>query len=313
MTRKPTWSTAVLPARLRPGDTIAVPAPAGPILPELARPGLDILASRYKVVVDDGIYVRTGFLAGSDDRRADELNRYLRDPDVRAIMPARGGYGALRILDRLDFDALRRDPKPIVGFSDMIALAAWSAKTAQVRTIHGPMVNQLGRLPAEDVTWLINLLEDPRARGVWPESGRRMGARGGGTVEGRLVGGNLELMTRLVGTPWALDLGAGIAVIEDVGERPYRIDRMLTQLRLAGTFDGVRAVIVGDFIRCEEADGSPPSVDEVIEERLVAFDLPGIAGLPIGHGDRNRAFPEGARSAVDLATGRLVVEEAAVD
>lgn len=312
MTRKATWSGTLLPARLRPGDTIAVPAPAGPVLPEAAQAGLALLAQRYRVVVDDAIYVRTGFLAGSDDRRADELNRYLRDPDIRAIIPARGGYGILRILERLDADALRRDPKPIVGFSDMTALAAWAVRSAQVRTIHGPMVNQLGRLPAEDVAWLYHLLEDPKARGQWPEAGRRIGARGGGTVEGRLIGGNLELTTRLVGTPWAFDLGAAIFVTEDVGERPYRIDRMLTQLKLSGALDGVRAIVVGDFIRCLEEDGYPPTATEVLEERLTAFDIPGVDGLPIGHGDRNRAFPVGARSALDLATGLLTIEEPAV-
>src|SRR5262249_37604495 len=123
MTRKPTWSGAVLPARLRPGDTIAVPAPAAPVLPEAAPAGL----------APGGAAVTGGpaSLAGSDRRRADELNRCLRAPDVRAIIPARGGYGVLRILERLDADALRRDPKPIVGFSDMTALAAWSAREAQ--------------------------------------------------------------------------------------------------------------------------------------------------------------------------------------
>jgi muramoyltetrapeptide carboxypeptidase len=310
--KRPGWSTAALPARLRPGDTIAVPAPAGPVLPEAARAGLALLGERYRVLVDEGIFERTGFLAGSDDRRADELNRSLRAPDVRAIIPARGGYGAMRILDRLDGDALRRDPKPIVGFSDLVVLHAWAMREAQVRTIHGPMVNQIGRLPEDDVAWLIRLLEDPAQLGSWPESGRRIGGRGGGTVEGRLVGGNLELVTRLLGTPFAFELGASILVAEDVGERPYRIDRMLTQLKLAGALDGVRAAVLGDFLRCEEADGQPPSVDEVLEERLTTFDIPGVAGLPIGHGLRNRAFPMGARSAVDLATGVITVEEPAV-
>jgi muramoyltetrapeptide carboxypeptidase len=312
MPRRATWSTCALPSKLRPGDTVAVPAPAGPVLPEAARRGLEILAGRYRVLVDEAIYVRTGFLAGSDDRRADELNRYLRDPEVRAIIPARGGYGVMRILDRLDDDALRRDPKPIVGFSDLTALGAWCMRSAQVRPIHGPMVNQIGRLPAEDVEHLFGVLEEPKRFGVWPESFARAGARGGGTVEGRIVGGNLEMLTRLLGTPWAMDLGATIVVLEDVGERPYRVDRMLTQLKHASSLDGVRAIALGAFLGCEEQDGSPPSVAEVIEERLVTFDIPAIAGLPVGHGDRNRAFSLGARCAVDLGSGRIEVEEGAV-
>ncbi len=312
MGKKGTWSSSALPARLRPGDTIAVPAPAGPVLPDAARAGLMLLASRYNVIHDEKIFERTGFLAGSDDRRADEMNRYLRDPDVRAIIPARGGYGVMRIVDRLDADALRRDPKPIVGFSDITALSLWCVRDAQVRPIHGPMVNQLGRLPPEDAEWLVRTLEDPTPPGAWPEDLRRVGARGGGTVEGRLVGGNLELLTRLLGTPYAPDLGASVLLIEDVGERPYRVDRALTQLKLAGALDGVRAVAVGDFLRCVEEDGAPPSVEAVIEERLTTFDLPGVSGVPVGHGDRNRAFSVGARCAVDLGAGKLIVEEGAV-
>jgi muramoyltetrapeptide carboxypeptidase len=312
MPKKATWSQAVLPARVRPGDKIAVPAPAGPILPDVARRGLDILGARYQVVVDEGIYVRTGFLAGEDDRRAEELNGYLRDPDVRAIICARGGYGVMRILDRLDADALRRDPKPIVGFSDMTTLHAWAARDAQVRTIHGPMVNQIGRLPADQVAWLFKLLEDPTPPGPFPAVLQRVGARGGGTVDGRLVGGNLELVTRMLGTPWAFDLGATILALEDVGERPYRVDRMLTQLHLAGALAGVRAVALGDFLRCVEEDGTPPTVEEVIDERLIAFDVPGVSGLPIGHGERNFAFSVGSSCALDLANGSLVVEEGAV-
>jgi muramoyltetrapeptide carboxypeptidase len=312
MPRKATWSSAARPARLRPGDTIAVPAPAGPVLPDAARPGLMLLASRYRVVADDAIFERTGFLAGSDDRRADEMNRFIRDPDVRAIIAARGGYGVMRILDRLDADALRRDPKPIVGFSDLTALCAWSLREAQVRPIHGPMVNQLGRLPAEDQEWLFRTLEDPEAPGPWPEELERIGARGGGTVEGRLAGGNLTMVSHLVGTPWALDLGASIFLLEDIGERPYRLDRLLTQLKLTGALDGVRAVAAGELLRCVEEDGSPPSGPEVLEERLVAFDIPGVRGLPVGHGDRNRAFPFGAKCALDLGNGKLIVEEGAV-
>lgn len=305
------WSTCGLPPRLRPGDTVAVPAPAGPVPRDGFQAGLARLSQRYKVVFDEQLFEREGYLAGDDARRAEELNRYLRDPDVRAILPARGGYGVMRILDQLDADALRRDPKLIVGFSDLTALLAWAIK-AQVRPVHGPMLVQLGTLPPEDVTWLYRLLEEVEPAGELPAELARVGNRGGGTLEGRLVGGNLELVSRLCGTPWHLDLGASVFLIEDVGERPYRVDRMLTQLKLAGALDAVRAVAVGDFTRCEEPDGTPPDVGAVIAERLAAFDLPALSGLPVGHGTRNLALPMGARCAVDLGRGRLVLEEAAV-
>jgi muramoyltetrapeptide carboxypeptidase len=313
MVKKTSWAAAIKPPRLRPGDKVAVPAPAGPVLPEAAARGLELLGARYDIVLDPAIYERTGFLAGADERRAEELNRYLRDPDIRAIIPARGGYGVMRILELLDSDAIKRDPKPIVGFSDLTAFSAWCVKSAGVRTIHGPMVNQIGRVPGEELAWLFALLEDPSPPGVLVDERPRVGARGGGTVEGRMVGGNLEMVTRLLGTPWAFDLGASVLVLEDVGERPYRIDRALTQLKLAGALDGVRAVCLGDFLRSDEEDGMPPTAAEVLAERLTAFDIPAVGGLPVGHGDHNLAFPLGGRCAVDLAVGRVVLEEGAVE
>ena len=312
--RKASWSTAAKPPRLRPGDKVAVAAPSGPVPEDGFRQGLAVLASRYQVVYDESLFERSGFLAGSDDRRAEELDRYLRDPDVRAIVAARGGYGVMRILDRIDGTALKREPKALVGFSDLTALLSFAVADGQVRPIHGPMVVQLGRLPPEDAAWLFQLLEEPSAPGRLPGTFDRVGARGGGTVEGRLVGGNLEMVTRLVGTPWELDLGASVFFLEEVGERPYRVDRALTQLRLAGAFDGVRAVAVGDLVGCGAlAEESSPSALECIDERLVAMDLPGLTGLPVGHGLRNLALPLGARCAVDLAEGTLTIEEGAVD
>ena len=314
MRRKASWSTATKPPRLRPGDKVAVPAPAGPVRKEDLRAGLDVLASRYQVVYDEALYAKTGFLAGPDDRRADELDRYLRDPDIRAVLPARGGYGIMRILERVDLAALKREPKIVCGFSDVTALLAACASHAQIRAVHGPMVAQLGRLPAEDVTWLWRLFEDASPLGALPVTLSRLGARGGGTIEGRLAGGNLEMVSRLLGTDFELDLGAAVFFFEEVGERPYRIDRTLTHLKLAGALDPVRAVAVGDLVRCEAlAEEDSPSAVAVVDERLVAFDLPGVIGLPIGHGPRNLALPLGATCALDLAEGTLVIEEGAVD
>lgn len=270
------------------------------------------MQSRYRVVYDEALLCRTGYLAGTDERRAEELNRYLANPDVRAIFCARGGYGVMRILERVDSERLRHDPKIVVGFSDITALLSLCVMAAQVRPIHGPVVTQLGKLPEGDVEWLFRLIENPEPMGRIPSNLARIGARGGGTVEGRLVGGNVELLTRLIGTPWELDLGASVFFLEDVGERPYRIDRMLTQLQLSSALDGVRAVAVGDLWRCEEPDASPPSALDVVEERLAAFRLPGVMGLPVGHGARNLALPVGARCAADLGESELVIEEGAV-
>lgn len=262
---------------------------------------------------DPGVFSATGYLAGDDDRRADELNGYLRDPEVRAVIASRGGYGIMRIIDRLDADALRRDPKLIVGFSDVTALLLWARARAGVRGIHGPVAAQLGELGGEDEAWLYRLMESPEPVGRVPAELSPLGAAASGSLEGRLWGGNLCIQAHLAGTPYAPRLAGAIALFEDVGERPYAVDRYLTRLSLAGTLEGAAAVALGDFTRCEETVGPPdPDVWAVIGERLSSFGLAGARGLPVGHGDRNLALPLGARCAIDFEDGALHLFEAAV-
>jgi muramoyltetrapeptide carboxypeptidase len=262
--------------------------------------------------VADDVTRATGYLAGSDERRADELNRLIADPDVRAVLLARGGYGILRILDQLDADALRRDPKPIVGFSDATALLFWALRLAGVRSIHGPVVAQLGDLPASDTAWLVGLLEG-RAPTRFAANLARTGADGIGWVEGPLYGGNLTLLAHLVGTRVAPDFAGAVMFLEEVGERPYAIDRYLTRIALGGTLRGAQAALIGSFTRCEERiNPSHPDAASVIDERLRAFEIPGLTGAPFGHGDRNLALPFGGRSAVDFDSGTVELLEPAV-
>lgn len=295
------------PPRLREGSRVAVVAPAGPVPREAFAAGAAILEARYRLVHDERIFARNGYLAGDDDARAAELSRALADPSLEAVFCARGGYGLTRILDRLDAAAFARAPKLVVGFSDVTALHAWAAR-AGVTSLHAPVVTQLGKVPAEDREALFALCESPSPPP--PLGGLR--ALHAGRAEGRLVGGNLEMLTRLVGTPWALDLAGAVLFIEDIGERPYRIDRQLTHLRLAGALDRLAGVVVGDFVGCTEKDGSGPDAEAVIGERLGGRGVPVVAGAPIGHGERNRALPHGARVRLDAAAGTLEFLDGAV-
>lgn len=297
----------IRPPRLRPGARVAVVAPAGPVPREPFAAGAAILQTRYELVYDERIFTRTGFLAGDDDARLAELGRALADPAIEAVVCARGGYGLMRLLPRLDAAGFARAPKPLVGFSDVTALHAWAAR-AGVASLHAPVVTQLGHLGGEDAAALFALLESPAPPP--PLTGLR--ALHGGAAEGRLAGGNLELVSRLVGTPWALDLDGAVLLIEEIGERPYRIDRQLTQLALAGAFDGLRAVVVGDLVGCAEKDGAGPTAEEVIAERFAARGVPVLAGAPVGHGARNRALPLGARVRVDTAAGTVRFADGAV-
>ena len=308
-----------VPPRLRPGDTVAIVAPASPVPADQVRAGLDRLGERYHLRVADDLYrsdPAAGYLAGSDERRADELNQCFRDPDVRAVVLARGGYGILRLLDRLDAAALRADPKPIVGFSDATALLSWADRIAGVRGVHGPVVKQMRRLPPEQITWLFDLLEGradlaaPVAAGLSP-----VGAARTGRIEGPLRGGNLTLLSHLVGTPWAVEPAGAIMLIEDVTERPYALDRYLTHLTLAGALRGAAGALVGDFTDIRPDDlglSGQVSPGDVVSERLAAAGVAGLAGAPIGHGARNLAVPFGARAALDVDAGELWLLEPAV-
>jgi muramoyltetrapeptide carboxypeptidase len=277
---------------------VAVVAPAGPVPRERFEAGARILAGRYQLVHDERVFAQSGFLAGPDDDRLAELASALADPSIHGVICARGGYGLMRILPRLDPAAFLRAPKPIVGFSDVTALHAWAAK-AGVASIHGPVVTQLGELGEADAKSLIDLLESP---GVPPPLNdlRPLVA---GNAEGILLGGNLELISRLVGTPWQLDLDGAILLLEEVGERPYRIDRALTQLELAGALKGVRGVVIGDLEHCEEP--KPPTAEEVIVERLGRLGVPILADAPVGHADRNRALPLGVGVKIEGASLRF--------
>jgi muramoyltetrapeptide carboxypeptidase len=297
----------IRPPRLRAGARVAVVAPAGPVPPDAFAAGAAILGGRYTLVHDERIFARQGFLAGDDDARAGELARALADPTLAAIFCARGGYGLMRILDRLDAAAFARAPKLVVGFSDVMALHAWAYR-AGVASLHAPVVTQLGRVPAEDAAALFDACES--ASPPAPVTG--LNAISGGRAEGPLVGGNLELISRLVGTPWALPLDGAILLLEEVGERPYRLDRQLTQLRLAGALDRLAGVVLGDFVECAEKDGSPPAAEAVLAERLGGRGIPVVSGAPVGHGTRNRALPHGTRVRLDAGAGTLTFLESAV-
>jgi muramoyltetrapeptide carboxypeptidase len=311
---------AAAPPRMRRGDTLGVVAPAGPLRSrERLDRGLATLGDAFAVRIAASIGAprspaTPSYLAASDEVRAAELNAMLRDPDVRGILMARGGYGVMRILPLLDADALRRDPKPIVGFSDGTALLAW-AHANGVRGIHGPVGAQLADVPAEQVAHLVAMLTEPTPPHVRPWG---LTAHGAGERRGPLVPANLTLASVLVGTPWALPLDGALALIEEVGERPYELDRYFTQLILTGQLARAAALIVGALTRC--VDPSPPTgvpdpddaALRVVLERAASIGLSVAVGAPVGHGSVNEPLPFGAQALLDLDLGTLEITEAAV-
>jgi muramoyltetrapeptide carboxypeptidase len=300
----------VIPPRIARGQTLGIVAPAGPVKIERVQRGLARLGDAFRIRLAPSLtapqleVATPSYLAASDDTRLAELSAMLADPDVRAIVLARGGYGLMRILPLLDPAPLRRDPKPIVGFSDATALLGW-AYAAGVRGIHGPMAAQLNDLPDSDFTQLVDMLTLARAPGTRPWT---LAAHGHGTHRGHAVPANLTLASVLAHTPWQLPLAGAIALFEEVGEKPYEIDRYVMQLRLVGALADTRAVVIGDLTRCGEAPDSGESLATLIE-RLA---LPVAVGAPIGHGNRNEPIPFGAACTLDLDARTFSIDEAAV-
>ena len=309
--------TAIIPPRLARGQTIGIVAPSGPVKPERFAHGLALLGGEFRLRVAPSVTAprdpgTPSYLAASDDVRTAELSAMLGDPDIRAIIVARGGYGLMRILPRLDPALLRRDPKPVVGFSDATALLAW-AYAAGVRGIHGPMISQLGELANADIARLIATLTDPHAPGRRPWT---LAGHGSGVHRGRLVATNLTMMSMLAATPWALPLAGSIVVMEEVGERPYELDRYLTHLALTDQLALPAGFVIGDLTRC--VDPNPPTGTADAPDAALAAILERLAGrpvavgAPIGHGPRNEALPFGAACVLDLDAGTFDVTEAAV-
>ena len=290
----------ILPPLLRRGDAVRVVAPSSPFDPAVLEKGIEVLAGRLGLEprMRPDLSARRAYLAGDDARRAEEWREAVADPEARAIFCARGGYGAMRILASVDPAPLLERPKVLVGFSDITALHALLNR-AGLATVHGPVVTQLGRAPEDAVRHLEAVLFGGAPRpGAWdlPAPGAGLVAARTirpGRVSGPLLGGTLSILAHLAGTPFAPRLDGAILLLEDVGEKPYRVDRCLTQLRLAGALDGLAGIAVGQLVACD--DGGVLAAD-VVREAALAAGVPAIEGLPAGHDDANFAVPLGARA-----------------
>jgi len=294
------------PHAVRPGDTVAVVAPAGPFDKSALEAGIAAIADRYRVHYDERIYCVERYLAGGDDRRLTELTTALTDPEIKAVFCARGGYGAMRLLTKLASLESHFPAKPLIGFSDITALHQWLQRSGLV-SIHGPVLTQLGRLPTQTTKRLFSLLESTLP--AEPLLGTDTYV--GGTVEGPLLGGNLSVFTELLGTPFMPPLDGSILLLEDTSEQPYSLDRMWTHLELAGVFRKVRGIVLGQFIGCERRDATYTAAD-VLRDLAIATGLPCAVGFPIGHGDANEPVPLGIRVRLDADATRLTFLEAAV-
>jgi muramoyltetrapeptide carboxypeptidase len=290
-------------------------SPSGPTQPERVARGTELLTHwGLRVAVAPNAYASTGYLAGTDDERLADLNLALRDPQVRGVVCTRGGYGVQRIVDRVDLAAVVADPKVVVGFSDITALQLALWRGARLATVHGPgaawLDERTGAEAAESLRRAL-MTVDPVVVAARPDEEtfalRHVGATAGPAM-GTLIGGNLCLLSASVGTVDMPALRGAILLVEEVGEPPYKVDRMLVHLRRAGVLDGLAGVAVGQFTDC--ADGWSTSIVDVLGEHLGGLGVPVLGGLPVGHGRDQLSIPLGTPATIDVTAGTLTVEPA---
>lgn len=298
-----------LPRALPRNAHIAVLAASGPSDPEkIVRAARAIEDRGHQVTLAPNIGLRhRGYLAGSDDQRVETLNAFLRDPQYDAFFFARGGYGAMRILDRIDYDAIRANPRPLVGFSDVTALHQAMAVRAGVAGQHGPMLNldfHDGLSPDREA-WFWSLLHGEAPLSYELGAGEVLFD---GDAEGLLFGGCLALTAALMGTPYDFWIDGGIWFWEDTDEPVYRIDRMLTHLRLSGRMQRIRGVVIGALKNC----GSDAEMQELLRDTFGSLDIPVIQNLPFGHHGDNLLMPIGVPVRLDTRSRRLTIAAPAV-
>jgi muramoyltetrapeptide carboxypeptidase len=293
---------------IAPGSRVALVAPAGPLkLPvDLERAKDNVRTLGWEPIVGENADSTHAYFAGVDAERIADFNAALRDDSVAAIWCLRGGYGAMRLLEHLDYDALRRKPKAIIGYSDITALHCAIAVRCNMGSIHGPTARSK----------LTNFSRDSLASAV-ARQGNPCGECNdattlvAGRARGRLMGGNLALLCALHGTPYQPDYKGAILVLEDVNEAPYRIERMLLQLRLSGALQRCAGIAFGSFTNTgddqKKSLGGTRSLDDVLAEAAEAAAVPAVRGIPVGHIDDQWSLPFGADAELDADRKRLTV------
>lgn len=310
-------STIIKPAALRAGDAVAVVAPASNLKADyLARGIAELERLGFRVKYRADILDKARYTAGSDERRAEELMEAFTDPEVKAVWAARGGYGVMRILPLLDENVLRANPKIFIGYSDLTALHLYLYSRFGWVTFHGPMAAKdlAGGTEHYDCETLLAALTQTQPMGEIKTDKTEMLQRGSSaSVSGRLLGGCLSLIVAMMGTPDELDTRDSILFLEDTGTRPYALDRMLQQLRLAGKFDEVRGIVFGEMTDCVQHAEQGYTLQEVLADCTADLGVPVMFGLPSGHSPiGNLTLPFGVMATLDAGRGRLSVDEAAV-
>ncbi len=293
----------IKPVRPVPGDTLGIVAPASPFDRNKFQAGVQVLEDMgFQVVWAKDIFEKKGYLAGSDVHRARAFHAMFADPEIKGVICARGGYGALRILPLIDFDGVAADPKLLIGCSDITVLLNSLVYTCHLPTLHGPMIESLASASMATKQAFSLMLSSPTPPALTAATPRVIRP---GKAAGTLVGGNLTTLCHLAGTRFAPDFSGCIVLLEDVGEQPYRLDRMLTQMKMGGGFDQAAGLVLGSFKNC----GTLDAVHAIFTDIFAGSPFPVMAGFDVGHDDPNVSVPLGIRADLDTEQGLLEFTE----
>jgi len=299
-------SAIIKPARLSPGDVIGVVAPAGPFDLETFERGLTVVKEMgFEVMVPENLQQPDRYLAGTDAHRASLIGDLFSSPDINGIVCARGGYGSMRILDRIDFDQLRHHPKIFLGFSDISALLSAIMARAGLVVFHGPNITTLGGATPQTKASFYRAVTSGQPLDIRSEKARVISP---GKCTGVVTGGNLTTLCHLLGTPYSPTYRGQILVLEDTGEASYRIDRMLFQMRMANCFQDVSGLVLGSFQDC----GNYENICEIVANNFKDMQIPILGGFELGHGDDNVTIPMGIQATLDTDKSALMYQEAAL-
>jgi muramoyltetrapeptide carboxypeptidase len=295
------------PARLRQGATIGLVAPASP--PVEPKNGIEAMerltAQGFRIKPGKHVEQRDGYLAGTDAERAEDINAFFADPEVEGIIALRGGYGSCRILPLLDYAAIRAHPKLFLGYSDITAMHQAILKESGLVTFHGP--NAMEAFLPTNTDYLRSVLMEstsPQATELFsPQSHDTLKTVIPGRVQGRLIGGNMTCLLRLLGTPYAPDFNGAILFLEDIGEKAYRIDGLFTQLRLAGVLSQISGLVLGVFDHTDEMEQW--RIDGCLEREAEQIGVPTVSGAPIGHFPEQIVVPHGVEAVLDAGEKAL--------
>jgi muramoyltetrapeptide carboxypeptidase len=304
------------PPRIKEGSTIGIVAPASPYYGNMLEKCIETFETfGFNVVVGETVYDKQGYLAGNDNKRAQDLNGFFKDKYIDGIICLRGGYGSLRLLDKIDYNAIKHNPKVFIGYSDITALHISINKLCNMVTFHGPVITNF----TEDMdnytkSSFLQAVTSATAAGILTSSdnSNELHILSPGEARGEIIGGNLTIITATLGTPYEIETTGKILFLEDVGEYPYRIDRMLTQLILCNKLQKCAGIVLGQWTGCEPKHPEESlSLFEVFEDRLQPLGIPILYNLAAGHGKTKMTIPLNTKTKI-TNDGKLVFEEGGV-